>query len=657
MVASSKKITAKRAMAIVLALLLLVSTWPLGVFTAFAETPANYTVVVTDGTNAIEGAEVVITVAGVEAAKQTTTVEGKAEFALTEGTDYEYSVSKVGFDTVNGVVDLTTPEVTVTLTEKSKVVVTGIVKDSDGNPVENAEVKVTGYTEDLTTTDIDGKFTFINIYENESYEVEISFAGHKPYKAVLVQDAENEIQLIAKDVPSVSFEAAEYTVKYGESIIATATTNSDGDITYTSSDDSVATGDANGVITIVKYDANPVTITATTTETDDFVSAIATYTLNIEKGVQGDLVWDKTIITETPWSEDGTTNFVHQNTVTGGTGEGAITYASSDDTVATVNATTGEVTFLKPGTVTVTATKAGNDNYADKTAEYTVTVKKAQRANVEFDTAQADVPSILVTQVNYFANTVKDYAATYKSEDESIAKVDPSTGMITEIFKGGDLKITATVAADDYFEEATVSYIITILRLDQANFRFEKSIADVKVVLDDTTYANPAVGNDSAPVVYKSSNENVATVDENGKITAKMIGTATITAIVPESDMYKKAEISYDLEVIRKTQDVYFNVTDIPALTYGDNFINALNAETHVTYTSNDPATIDVDDAGKLIIKKAGTVTITATAEQTDEYFEASKSYTITVNKANQTITFANGDSVKQEYNAVENNT
>ena len=651
MVTSSKKITAKRAIAIAMALLLLVSTWPMGVFTAFAETPVNYTVIVTDGTDVIEGAEVVITVAGVETDKQTTTSGGKAEFALMEGTDYEYSVSKVGFNTVSDVVDLTTPEVTVTLTEKAKIVVTGIVKDAEGNPVENAEVKATGYSEDKTTTDVDGKFTFINIYENEAYEVEISVEGHKPYKAALVTDAENEIQLVAKDVPTVLFAEAEYTVKYGESITVTATTTSDGDIKYSSSDDTVVTVDADGKITVVKYDANPVTITATSEETDDFVSATATYTLKLEKGVQGALTWEKTLITETPWSEDGVTNFVYENTVTGGTGEGAVKYSSSDDEIATVDEATGAVTFLKPGTVTITATKAGNGNYDDQTAEYTVTVKKAQRADVEFDVAQADVPSILVTQENYFANTVKGYTATYKSENEDVAKVEPSTGMITEIFKGGNLEVTATVAGDEYFEDTTVSYTITILRLDQADFRFEKSIADVKVVLGDTTYANPAVGNSSAPIEYKSSNESVATVDENGKITTHKIGTTTITAKVPESDKYSEKEISYKLEVIRKTQNVYFNITEIPALTYGETFTNALNAATKITYASNDPATVDVDGDGNLIIKKAGTVTITATAMQNDEYFEASKSYTITVNKADQKITFEKGDAVSQTYN------
>ena len=652
MVTSSKKITAKRAIAIAMALLLLVSTWPMGVFTAFAETPVNYTVIVTDGTNVIEGAEVVITVAGVETDEQTTTAEGKAEFALMEGTDYEYSVSKVGFNTVSDVVDLTTPEVTVALTEKAKIVVTGIVKDAEGNPVENAEVKATGYSEDKTTTDVDGKFTFINIYENEAYEVEISVEGHKPYKAALVTDAENEIQLVAKDVPTVLFAEAEYTVKYGESITVTATTTSDGDIKYSSSDDTVVTVDADGKITVVKYDANPVTITATSEETDDFVSATATYTLKLEKGVQGALTWEKTLITETPWSEDGVTNFVYKNTVTGGTGEGAVKYSSSDDEIATVDEATGAVTFLKPGTVTITATKAGNGNYDDQTAEYTVTVKKAQRADVEFDVAQADVPSILVTQENYFANTVKGYTATFKSENEDVAKVDPSTGMITEIFKGGNLEVTATVAGDEYFEDTTVSYTITILRLDQADFRFEKSTVDViKVVLGDATYTNPAVGNSSAPIEYKSSNESVATVDENGKITTHKIGTTTITAKVPESDKYSEKEISYELEVIRKTQNVYFNITEIPALTYGETFTNALNAATEITYASNDPATVDVDGDGNLIIKKAGTVTITATAMQNDEYFEASKSYTITVNKADQKITFEKGDAVSQTYN------
>ena len=54
--------------------------------------------------------------------------------------------------------------------------------------------------------------------------------------------------------------------------------------------------------------------------------------------------------------------------------DGAITYSSSNSDVATVNATTGEVTFVAAGTVTISASTAQTDVYETGNASYTLTV-------------------------------------------------------------------------------------------------------------------------------------------------------------------------------------------------------------------------------------------------------------------------------------------
>lgn len=52
-----------------------------------------------------------------------------------------------------------------------------------------------------------------------------------------------------------------------------------------------------------------------------------------------------------------------------------VAYSGSDDDVATVNASTGEVTLVAAGEVTITASFAGNDDYVAQEVEYTLTVK------------------------------------------------------------------------------------------------------------------------------------------------------------------------------------------------------------------------------------------------------------------------------------------
>ena len=56
-------------------------------------------------------------------------------------------------------------------------------------------------------------------------------------------------------------------------------------------------------------------------------------------------------------------------------GTATVTYTSSDPTIATVNATTGEVTPVSSGSVTITATTPATANWNSQTATYTVNVK------------------------------------------------------------------------------------------------------------------------------------------------------------------------------------------------------------------------------------------------------------------------------------------
>ena len=57
-----------------------------------------------------------------------------------------------------------------------------------------------------------------------------------------------------------------------------------------------------------------------------------------------------------------------------------VSYSSSNEAVATVNATTGAVTLVAPGTTNIIATFAGNTTYKYTTAQYTLTVNKGAQS-------------------------------------------------------------------------------------------------------------------------------------------------------------------------------------------------------------------------------------------------------------------------------------
>ena len=81
----------------------------------------------------------------------------------------------------------------------------------------------------------------------------------------------------------------------------------------------------------------------------------------------------------------------------------AIQYSSDNTNVATVNANTGEVTIVGAGTAKITAKASATENYAEATAEYTLTVepKELKATDLQF-----------VESSNYFTKTYDGTAAT-----------------------------------------------------------------------------------------------------------------------------------------------------------------------------------------------------------------------------------------------------
>lgn len=90
----------------------------------------------------------------------------------------------------------------------------------------------------------------------------------------------------------------------------------------------------------------------------------------------------------TPMPADQWTGESYTNTAGGGQGTGAVSYAiTAGADVADIDAATGELTFKKAGTVTVTATKAADDTYKETTASYTVTAIRYSQEEFKFATS------------------------------------------------------------------------------------------------------------------------------------------------------------------------------------------------------------------------------------------------------------------------------
>ncbi len=175
----------------------------------------------------------------------------------------------------------------------------------------------------------------------------------------------------------------------------------DGKVTFSSSNENVVKVDANtGVLTVVG--AGTAVISVAGAETDyRLAPATQTYTVIIEKDEPELALSGADAFTITFGDEFTEPILTNPHSVT------PITYASSKTGVATVDAQTGKVTIVKPGTTEISANFAGNTNYKTDKVSYQLTVKP-QKGDANAD-GMKDMSDV-VALVNYIiGNSPADF--------------------------------------------------------------------------------------------------------------------------------------------------------------------------------------------------------------------------------------------------------
>ncbi|HEX3030287.1 MAG TPA: S-layer homology domain-containing protein, partial [Clostridia bacterium] len=321
-------------------------------------------------------------------------------------------------------------------------------------------------------------------------------------------------------------------------------------------------------------------------------------------------------------------------TATGGSGTGIFSYTSSDPTVATIDPDTGNVSILKTGTTTLTATKASDTNYNSASKDCTLTVNKGNQAAITYsDITNAYGDGDFVYTASGGSGT-GDFS--YSSSDSTVATIDPSTGSVS-ILKAGTTTLTATKAADTNYNSASKTCTLTVNKAGQGAIIYD----DVTKTYGDAEFVYTATGGSGTGVFsYSSSDPTVAAIDPStGSVSILKAGTTTLTATKAEDTNYSSASKDCTLTVNKGNQAAitYNDVTKA----YGDaDFIYTANAGSGTgafSYTSSDPTVATIDPAtGSVSILKAGTTTLTATKAADTNYNVASDTCTLTVNKGDQ---------------------
>lgn len=212
-----------------------------------------------------------------------------------------------------------------------------------------------------------------------------------------------------------------------------------------------------------------------------------------------------------------------------------VAWTSSDESVATVDAT-GMVVAVSAGEADITASVTDSE----MSAVCKVTVKVAAKDitvpdNLDVKLNDGNETTVEATVSPADATDVK---VSYASTDEAVATVDKD-GRV-QVLQPGECDIVTTLTQEGKKVVEKKTHIKAFYEVEGITLDKTEGIltAGNTVTLNATVLPEEIA--DETIVTWTSSDEKVATVDENGKVTAIAAGEATITANAGEkSTTYK----------------------------------------------------------------------------------------------------------------------
>ena len=313
-------------------------------------------------------------------------------------------------------------------------------------------------------------------------------------------------------VTSVSLDRTSITLEEEKTTTLIATVKpddaTDKTVTWSSSSASVATVDANGKVIAIKEGAATITAKAgdksATCEVTVKKKIIAVESIELDKTELDLNKGNSTTLSATVKPDNAT--------------DKTVTWSSVDETIATVDQT-GKVIAVGKGETTIKA-KAGEKEASCK-VNVTVPVESVSLDKTNFSIEEGQKATLTATVK---PDDASDKSVMWSSSDASIASVQ--NGEVTAI-KAGE----ATIYANASGKTAECKITVTPKNIPVESVELNKTNLSLYEGGSETLTATvkPSNATDKT-VTWNTSDANVATVDQEGKVTAIKEGSATITA-------------------------------------------------------------------------------------------------------------------------------
>ena len=215
-----------------------------------------------------------------------------------------------------------------------------------------------------------------------------------------------------------------------------------------------------------------------------------------------------------------------------------VEWTSSDESVATVDAT-GMVVAVSAGEADITASVTDSE----MSAVCRVTVKVAAKDitvpdNLDVKLNDGNETTVEATVSPADATDVK---VSYASTDEAVATVDKD-GRV-QVLQPGECDIVTTLTQEGEKVAEKKTHIKAYYEVEDITLDKTEGVLTAGNTVILNTAVLPEEAADETTVTWTSSDEKIATVDENGKVTAIAAGEATITAAAGEKNATYKLTV------------------------------------------------------------------------------------------------------------------
>ena len=242
------------------------------------------------------------------------------------------------------------------------------------------------------------------------------------------------------------------------------------------------------------------------------------------------------------------------------------------------------------------------------------------------------------------AKAAEKLTLAWTSSDESVATVD-ETGTVTAV-AAGEAEITATVKDTEMQDVCVITVKVSAKELKVPD------TLDVKLNdTDETAIEAKCEPKDASNISFDfaSSDEEVATVDKDGKVKVLKAGECDITTTLLQ-DGEKVTEKTTHVKAFYEVESITLDSNEGKLTVGNSHTIKAtiapeeVAAKTTIEWSSSDEKVATVDSNGKVTAVSSGNATITATAGEESANYEVTVEQPKKVTTSNKTYT-KNGSS------------